>query len=324
MYILNDDIALHSYANLLFCYTRLGNERPVRLTTDEFITLKKCDGQTDIEYDEVLKKLIDDKVIRPVKDSDDRLKKWQEHRISDNPFTPCMTLAITEKCNFNCMHCFNAVDSGIPSNHLSYDQITYIIDEAYNAGILQFKITGGEPLVHPEFTKIVNYIYDNGMWIYMLNTNGYLLDADMLDMLRRLPVIPQINISYDGIGFHDKMRGVTGAQSRTLAAIKSCVDADVPLQVTLNINKLNEDVILPSLIMLDEMGVSSARVIRTTEAPRWKEKSGAALMSWRDYYEKSLAITEGYMAEDHFIFSFFEYRGRVRSEVPPIPGMFLR
>ena len=51
------------------------------------------------------------------------------------------------------------------------------------------------------------------------------------------------------------MRGCEGAEQDALRAIKLCVDAGFPTRVQMNINRKNRDSILPSLALLDDMGV---------------------------------------------------------------------
>lgn len=72
---------------------------------------------------------------------------------------------------------------------------------------------------------------------------------------------PEMKISFDGLGFLDWMRGCEGAEQDALRAIKLCVDAGFPTRVQMNINRKNRDSILPSLALLDDMGVGRARVI---------------------------------------------------------------
>ncbi len=55
---------------------------------------------------------------------------------------------------------------------------------------------------------------------------------------------PEMKISFDGLGFHDWMRGCGGAEQDALRAIKLCVDVGFPTRVQMNINRKNRDSIL--------------------------------------------------------------------------------
>lgn len=52
---------------------------------------------------------------------------------------------------------------------------------------------------------------------------------------------------------------------------------------------------LPTAELLDEMGVSEMRIIRTTETPRWKENAGDACLTLEEYFEEMLRFTGEYL-----------------------------
>lgn len=83
-----------------------------------------------------------------------------------------MVINITERCNFNCLHCYEAVDNEIPRNEMSLENVRKLLKEAADCGIQNIKITGGEPLIHKDFLEIVKSVYENGMTVDRINTNA--------------------------------------------------------------------------------------------------------------------------------------------------------
>ena len=49
------------------------------------------------------------------------------------------------------------------------------LDEARECGVNAFTITGGEPMLHRNFMDILTGIYERGMYVEEINTNGYFL-----------------------------------------------------------------------------------------------------------------------------------------------------
>ena len=59
---------------------------------------------------------------------------------------------ITSLCNRNCSYCFGPKNIAL----LSLSDIYKIIEALVGYGTKQIGITGGEPLLHPFFSEIIN------------------------------------------------------------------------------------------------------------------------------------------------------------------------
>lgn len=51
-------------------------------------------------------------------------------------------------------------------------------------------------------------------------TNGWPVDEALLDGLVERNLHPSFHLSFDGVGWHDYLHGIPGAEERTIAAIK--------------------------------------------------------------------------------------------------------
>lgn len=81
-------------------------------------------------------------------------------------------LEITDNCNFKCKFC----SVGNKSHHfMKLELAKKIIDNLRNLNIYDIYYTGGEPLLHPDFDKIVKYANSQNMRQTVL-TNGFLID----------------------------------------------------------------------------------------------------------------------------------------------------
>ena len=80
------------------------------------------------------------------------------------------------------------------------------LDEARKCGVNAFTITGGEPMLHRNFMDILTGIYERGMYVEEINTNGYFLRQGVLDQMKERGIRPLMKISFDGIGHHDWLR----------------------------------------------------------------------------------------------------------------------
>ena len=88
-------------------------------------------------------------------------------------------IEITNRCNAACVFCFRNCDIVKKYNMLPYDKILNILDQLKDIGAYEIIITGGEPLLHKDFLKIVKATRDRGFRV-RINTNGTLLNENIL------------------------------------------------------------------------------------------------------------------------------------------------
>lgn len=107
---------------------------------------------------------------------------------------------MTSSCNLKCPMCFSS--SGPGGTHLSYEECVKSIDRLVavegRAEVLQ--LSGGEPTIHPEFLRVLEYAVAQPIDMIMINTNGIRLsrDMDMLDAIERLKHRVEVYFQFDG------------------------------------------------------------------------------------------------------------------------------
>lgn len=89
------------------------------------------------------------------------------------------TIELLTSCNFKCIHCYN---QDLERKILDYNFFKTIVDQLISLGCKHITITGGEPLLHPNFSKIYLYLYEKNIKIDLF-TNGFYIDK-YIDMLR--------------------------------------------------------------------------------------------------------------------------------------------
>ncbi len=297
-YILNENIALRGWRLVPFAYYTKHGSAAAGLSAEEYFFLSACDGKTEIDgsaEEKYIKKFTENGFIAPAKEGDS-LSEWQKPRYCDNRYFPKTSWVITGKCNYNCKHCFMAKDNAHNMTYFTRDEWMKTLDDLDRCGVQYVTLTGGEPLLHPDFMDIVREISRRGMTLRHLNTNGALITQQMLDEFKSLGVRPLMKISFDCLGHHDWMRGVEGAEKQAIAAIDLCIENGFPVYVQTCIHRLNIDSLYDTAVFLAKKGVVEMRVIRTTEAPRWEENAGDACFGIEEYYERILEFTEKYAA----------------------------
>jgi MoaA/NifB/PqqE/SkfB family radical SAM enzyme len=93
---------------------------------------------------------------------------------------------LTYRCNCNCRHCWVRLPPKDPSmgKELSFDEIGRIADESRAMGCRTWSISGGEPMLRPDFAEIFDRLTRRSL-PYSLNTNGTLITPAIARLLKR-------------------------------------------------------------------------------------------------------------------------------------------
>lgn len=295
-YILNENIALRSWQMVPYAYYIYGVREAKGLNREQFQLLMQCDGKQELEDSPLLRQLADAGLCRRSREGE-ALTDWQKHRTYDNRYFPHLNWAITGKCNFNCLHCFMAADNAPMMEEFTWEQCLELLDECVRCGVQTITLTGGEPMLHPRFMDIVRECAKRHLCISEVNTNGSFLTPEMLEEWKSLGMDILVKISFDGVGHHDWLRNVPGAEEKAMRAIRLCKEHGFRVRAQTNVHRGNLDVMLDTVKLLDSMGVEEVRIIRTTETPRWNENGQGMCLELQEYYDKMLELIERLVGE---------------------------
>ena len=291
---LSNHVALRSWKNVEYALYIQGEPYAQPLTMKQAQALLLCDGEHDMEIDETVLGLAARNLIVSC-ERGAHPSAWSAYQKYDNPYFPKMNLMITGKCNYNCLHCFNAADNAPLMTEWTFEELCDLFDQARDCGIHTLTITGGEPMVHKNFMEILREIHKRRMFVEELNTNGYYLTQKILDEMKEIGCRPLVKISFDGIGYHDWMRNRKGAEEKTLDAMKLCIQNGFDVKSQTQVHRKNVTSMMPTAKVLCDMGVKEMRIIRTTEVPRWVMNAGDACLGMEEYYETMLAFAKDYL-----------------------------
>jgi MoaA/NifB/PqqE/SkfB family radical SAM enzyme len=107
--------------------------------------------------------------------------------VQDGPRLPLEgSIDLTYRCNNACRHCWVSLpaNSSEREKELSFDEIIRIVDEARAMGCRKWAISGGEPMVRPDFAEIFDYLTRKSV-SYSLNTNGTLITPRIARLMKR-------------------------------------------------------------------------------------------------------------------------------------------
>ncbi len=115
----------------------------------------------------------------------------QEARVAVDPYPCCFWIEITNCCNFQCTFCAYPYMTRKPE-FMTFDTFKRTVDELADSGLVRRNpLVGlhmlGEPLLHPEIWRFIEYMNSRGLVTDLL-TNGLLLTEEAIDRLSSLRV----------------------------------------------------------------------------------------------------------------------------------------
>jgi radical SAM protein with 4Fe4S-binding SPASM domain len=99
------------------------------------------------------------------------------------------SIELTHRCNLACVHCYvnlPAADRAAQRREMSAAQIRRVVDELVELGTLSLTLTGGEPLLRPDFAEIYSDIHDRGILVTVY-TNATLITERILSLFEARP-----------------------------------------------------------------------------------------------------------------------------------------
>lgn len=136
------------------------------------------------------------------------------------------------------MHCSASPEQFCRSD-MSTDELLSLIDDLAACKVFLICLTGGEPLMHPDFFVFADAVLKHPMRL-QINTNATLVDSHVAQRLSNLYRTPFISVSLDGITkeTHDRIRGL-GSFDRVMHGIHELQSANLNIRPFVVLSKLN-------------------------------------------------------------------------------------
>jgi SynChlorMet cassette radical SAM/SPASM protein ScmF len=169
---------------------------------------------------------------------------------------------LTEGCNLACRHCWMGPRFDATGNHyptLPVELFETAIREAKPLGLSGVKLTGGEPLLHPHFMRLLEIVRREELGL-TIETNGLLCTPEITAEIAKSPD-RFVTVSIDGADAetHEWVRGVRGSFQAARQAVNNLVAAGIRPQVIFTIMRSNAGQVDAIVHMAEELGAASVK-----------------------------------------------------------------
>lgn len=269
------------------------------LSQSEFQMLMLCDGETDIKEE-----MLSDPMQKALRQYEEMgaveacecaqpIDSDQTYRYFDNRAVEKIMWSVTGKCNFCCRHCYMDAPEGA-LGEISTEEALDLIDQMAGCGVLRVDITGGEPFVRKDFWLLIDRLLSHKIAIGTIYTNGWLINEALLDAFERRKIKPDISVSFDGVGWHDWMRGVSGAEEVTLRALRLCEERGFHTDVEMCIHRGSQNMLFQTIETLRSAGVKQMKVGNIAMTDLWRRHSEGYEWTVREYMEQMIRCIPQY------------------------------
>lgn len=181
---------------------------------------------------------------------------------------------MTRACNLACVHCRAGACSQPDPEQLNFEEGRALIRGIAKVGKPILIMTGGEPLLRPDFFDLAAYAKAEGLRP-VLATNGVLVTIEVARKIASAG-IPRVSISLDGptAESHDTFRKVQGAFESSLAGVGNLRRAGVSVQINTTLTRRNRQQLAQIMDLAERIGADAFHVFLLVPTGRAKTMAG--------------------------------------------------
>jgi MoaA/NifB/PqqE/SkfB family radical SAM enzyme len=167
------------------------------------------------------------------------------------------TLELTSRCNLRCQHCYLGEQDGVHARfeeERTTEEVKASLEEWATAGTLYLTLTGGDPMMRPDFAAIYLHAAGLGMVITVF-CNGTLVSDEIVQLFQEFP--PRgVEISVYGATArtYDAVTQSEGSFEKAWRGIRKLHAAGVRLVLKTMVLKINECEVEEMVAQADELG----------------------------------------------------------------------
>jgi MoaA/NifB/PqqE/SkfB family radical SAM enzyme len=209
---------------------------------------------------------------------------------------------VTNECNLACLHCIEESGPGKAfPDELDDKQVFAFLEQAMDLEIPYLSFSGGEPMLHPRFFDMAEYVCRRNGEL-KIETNGHYLEPENCARLKCIGV-KAVQVSLDGASREtfNRMR-VRGDFDRTIEGVKNLCAAGVPIEINFSPTSFNAHEIGAAVDLAAELGAYSfytGRTMYTGNAVKTWQRMAPSDAQYETFFEVLHRKTE-------------EYRGHMR------------
>lgn len=167
-----------------------------------------------------------------------------------------MDMAVTFKCQNNCIHCYAGGPHETPE--LSTAQWKEAIDKLSSIGVFILTFTGGEPTLREDLPELLLYAQNKGMVTGLISNGRRLKDKAYVETLEKAGLdFVQVTLESHKPAVHDLMTASPGSWVETVAGIRNAVTSQIYVTTNSTLSKHNAADFLVTVDFIKQLDVAA-------------------------------------------------------------------
>ena len=167
-----------------------------------------------------------------------------------------MDLALTFKCQNDCVHCYAGGPHETPE--LSTERWKEVIDRLSQIGVFILTFTGGEPTLRADLPELLLYAQNKGIVTGLITNGRKLKEKAYVETLEKAGLdFAQVTLESHKPQIHDLMTGAKGSWKETVAGIKNLAQSQIYVTTNTTLSKYNAPDFLKTIDYIKELNVAA-------------------------------------------------------------------
>jgi SynChlorMet cassette radical SAM/SPASM protein ScmF len=187
---------------------------------------------------------------------------------------------LTEGCNLKCRHCWLAPKYDPTATRYNVLPVTLFekaILEGKSLGLRGVKLTGGEPLIHPDIVRILEIIRREELNL-SIETNGFVCTPSLAaEIAKSVHACVSVSLDSPHAETHDSIRGVPGSFAKALSAVCNLKAAGIAPQIIMTLMPANRSDVESMIHLAEEAGAESVKFNVIQPVGRGLDQNGLSI-----------------------------------------------
>lgn len=163
-------------------------------------------------------------------------------------------LEVTQRCNNRCVHCYLDPGARVPEPDPPLDFLLRLLEALVAEECLWLSLTGGEPLLRPDFPDLYRAAKQHGFLITVF-TNARLITDELADLFAQLPPrLVSVSVYGATAPVYDAVARVPGAHAQAMAGLRRLHERGIAAHIKTMALRSNVHEMKALKALADELG----------------------------------------------------------------------